>query len=169
MALISIRNIWGGQSRPRLNYLYNKGDECTNITGGWNAERCWLNELSGYTYARTVTKNPTNISIYTDDGNTYGAISARTVNPIDLTDYNHLKTRVTLGNGQETVTDVDISQLSGSYYVYCATQSVTQKKYFHSFVSVSNSTGSAAIYSTPTYATGAQYGTNYVQEVWLEK
>lgn len=116
-------------------YLYNKGDECTDITGGWNT----LQWYSGATlYSSGCKKNADSLSAIA--GTTYGSVGFRTKNKIDLTDASTIKfvaevTRECYFAVSEYSTNVknreaalatvttsgtislDVSALIGSYYV----------------------------------------------------
>ena len=60
-------------------FLYNKGDECAVLSGGWGT----------YTSGGTVTKNDNCMVIYVGNNSSYRA-NAYTNNYIDLTNYNKL-------------------------------------------------------------------------------
>lgn len=64
-------------------YLYNRGDTCTDITGGWNSFTWRYNASSASAKAPTVTYNSDNVylSLYA------GAGAWGTQNTIDLTKY----------------------------------------------------------------------------------
>lgn len=63
-------------------YLYKKGDQCTDVTGGWFGYNYPI--ISAFTYAYP-TFNSTNISFVTEDESVSRAIS--TNNSIDVTNY----------------------------------------------------------------------------------
>ena len=134
-------------------YLYNEGDECTDLTGGWG--------VISYRFASAthiVTKNTSNITIHsksnfsTTERTTYTHISA-----VDLTSFSKLKAIVDaigLGgsgdyvrigadtqkfsglntsnnptyranvstNGTDIEVELDISALSGYFYIYMISQ-----------------------------------------------
>ena len=66
-----------------LYYLYNTGDECTAITGGWKARK----QGSGGTFAKRET------SIYVQ-GMSDNGMNAATTNKIDLTPFSTAKIRL---------------------------------------------------------------------------
>lgn len=123
-----------------LLYLYNHGDECIDISGGWTLRQGPNDSTSGYINTATLTKNANSISITTPAASC-GQANAN--NKIDLTHYStlnvtaltshsgtgqHISVRSTnvaydknfaadlnfSGNGLKTL---DISALTGSYYI----------------------------------------------------
>ena len=74
---VTAKSYQGGAWVEWITYLYNNGDECTDITGGWGSVgNC----------TKTVTKNDDSISATfrgKTSSNTYGCLY--TVNKIDLT------------------------------------------------------------------------------------
>lgn len=116
-----------------LYYLYNTGDECTAITGGWKARK----QGSGGTF----TKKETSLYVQGVSGN---GMNAATANTIDLTPFSTAKIRLVkvsssgigkvffttnsvyseTGNStlnlsatsEPKVVSLDIKSLNGSYY-----------------------------------------------------
>ena len=116
-------------------YLYNAGNQCTDVTGGW------IRHGTG----GKVTFNDNSIYLETLEAYSYGTVD--TTNAIDLTDFATLKVTASVTNrkdmigefsvytknaaGEEiiaasanldssstdTVTSLDVSSLSGAYYV----------------------------------------------------
>lgn len=130
-----------GEWREWITYLYNKGDQCTDITGGWKGQikENYTGVAPGYTF------NADNIRIYkgtTSEGK-MGVLA--TVNKIDLTNVNIVTFKITVNttiggavcyvgnknNNNEgaaaqtevgkttglTECSIDVSALTGSYYV----------------------------------------------------
>lgn len=64
-------------------YLYNEGDECVDITGGWK-----LKPYSGYESYTSVKKNASNMYFYLAYANYCGSLV--TNNKIDVTGYSKL-------------------------------------------------------------------------------
>lgn len=64
-------------------YLYNLGDECTDLTGGWT---------SSGTGTYSVTKNSDNVYLYGQyvRGSHFGTVNFKTTNSIDLSKYSSL-------------------------------------------------------------------------------
>ena len=127
-------------------YLYNAGDECTGVTGGWTGQR--FNGESGYRLG-TATKEATDLYLYaksTGAGSLYDA-GFFTNNKIDLTNYSKLyyEVKEVQGGGTGTykfmgtfnsydssggtrinsfwwnevalgIRNIDISSIIGSYY-----------------------------------------------------
>ena len=135
----------------KLSYaliLYDSGDEYTDITGGWSGFACYSGTSKG-----TFTKNSSSIYIKSNGSKGAQSIAAATANKIDITDISTLKVNVTSFNVQseyrayfllsshrdtssvsESVATtgipgtgeiaLDISGLSGSYYVIVYTRAV---------------------------------------------
>lgn len=125
----------GGQWIDWEMYLYNAGNQCTDVTGGWIS--------SGAT--GNVTFNDTDIYIKSTSAYENGQVS--TVNKIDLTNFSSLKVTITVSNVKdidgnvkaftkneagasvtaatvnlshtalETTTNLDVSGLNGEYFI----------------------------------------------------
>lgn len=74
---VEAKSYQGGEWVDWVTYLYNKGDECTDITGGWKG----VNKQSGSTADGTFTKESEYITIKNAYNGTYGAT---TVNAVDM-------------------------------------------------------------------------------------
>ena len=128
----------------KLSYaliLYDSGDEYTDITGGWSGFACYSGTSKG-----TCAKNSSSIYIKSNGSSGAQSIAASPENKIDITDISTLKVNVTSFNVQSGYrsyfilsssrntsstdnsvatkeitgtgeTELDISGLSGSYYV----------------------------------------------------
>lgn len=120
-------------------YLYNKGDECTDITGGWVGKN-----VGTYYGIGTFTKNPnsatasivkmqsiwacTNNKISLTDANTIHANILSVDNTVPnkiatilaiATELNDTHTAITsLSNGQTGDVSIDVSNITGDYYLY---------------------------------------------------
>ena len=137
------REVW--PSRPEVLHLYNQGDECTDITGGW---RAYPYQLSGWggALAPTLIKGSSSMDASLSGAYT-GAVA--TVRAIPMDGYSKLYALVssatqmhtgtslctapvtsgeasetgctTIATHGETVTDkeicIDISQISGTQHV----------------------------------------------------
>lgn len=138
-ALVDVpaRSYQNGEWVDWITYLYNNGDECTDITGGWYSFN-WLTERG----TGSVTKNADSVTL-TCTKNT--AIEYGTVNKINLSAYSKIElkasdytqgtSRILLcvrnvtGTGisdtglvanqaiQADTVSLDVSGLSGEYYV----------------------------------------------------
>ena len=134
----------GQVENVKLSYaliLYDSGDEYTDITGGWSGFACYSGTSKG-----TFTKNSSSIYIKSNGSKGAQSIAAAPENKIDITDISTLKVNVTSFNVQSEYrsyfilsssrntssvnnsvatkeitgtgeTELDISGLSGSYYV----------------------------------------------------
>lgn len=128
-----------GAGAAREQFLYNKGDECTDLTGGWVGKN-WV--ASWAPNPGTFTKNSNSITIA--NGNQQN-IKAQTVNKIDFTNAETLYLNVpgytgTSGAAITLLSDpeqsaiggnhpvrkeinaaklyaIDVSQVTGEYYV----------------------------------------------------
>ena len=128
----------------KLSYdliLYDSGEEYSDITGGWSGFACYSGTSKG-----TFTKNSSSIYIKSNGSKGAQSIAAAPANKIDITDISTLKVNVTSFNVQSESrsyfilsssrntssvdnsvatkeitgtgeTELDISGLSGSYYV----------------------------------------------------
>lgn len=127
-----------------IRYLYNAGDECIDITGGWEA----------WTTTAKVTKEADCISVYctSDPGNNHG-FACGTVNPIDLSSVKEIQFKATatdssytalyglgvcktknssdkvaykacIGSTKNNVLTLDVSSLTGEYFI-CITSGTT--------------------------------------------
>ena len=120
-------------------YLYNKGDECTDITGGWDAKN-----VGTYYSIGTFTKNTNSAKASIIE---MQSIWACTNNKISLTDINNIHANIlnvnntesnkiatiiainqelngnhtafaSLSNGQTGDVSIDVSNVTGDYYLY---------------------------------------------------
>lgn len=86
-----------GEITPNRLYLYKNGDECTDVTGGWESPTGWSEGIySGYTIT-SGQKN--NITLHTDASNHYeNYVNALvTKNKIDLAPYSKLVVAIISG------------------------------------------------------------------------
>ncbi len=128
-----------------VTYLYNLGNECTALTGGYTA-RAWRNILTQTAHAPVITRNDTNIVFQQGVGDGYrGAVAANM--RIDFTNFSKISFSVMEGNPEAFVSitskagdgfnvgsarvfgsnldeypvphvfTFDISAISGSYYL----------------------------------------------------
>lgn len=93
-------------------YLYNTGDECTDLTGGWGSGGA-MSVSAGYTTRGTFTLNDTNIFVNVKivGGGATGVLLS-TVNKIDLSGYSKLCMVLDAATGIE-----DDSHGTGSWLV----------------------------------------------------
>lgn len=89
----STNSIWEtnkGNYEQLVNYtmLYDAGDECVDITGGWEKSSAG----SSYLSSTVITKNVDNIALRSTatTGSVNYASVARTVNPVDLKPYSYM-------------------------------------------------------------------------------
>lgn len=90
-------------------YLYNNGDECTNLTGGWEK-----GHNQGYT---TLTKNADSMTFYAGNSNYTSCLN--TINKVDLTGYSQLyyevNSNLKMLMGTTTNKGVRLDQASNGY------------------------------------------------------
>lgn len=134
---------WVQFSTARL-FLYNKGDKCEAITGGWGT--------SGYSHRsyslRNPTFNSTSVTIASNNATNAGAVG--TLNAVDLTDIKTIKINFTAvshyayvyisntkanpdSNAAAEVSanykgeyNLNVSSLKGNYYIFIITFGSTQ-------------------------------------------
>ena len=144
-ASMTVSITYEGQAESvKLSYaliLYDSGDEYTDITGGWSGFAC-----NSGTSIGTITKNSSSIYIKSNGSKGAQSIAAAPANKIDITDISTLKVNVTsfnvqsenrsyfvLSSSRDTSSTsnsaatkeitgtgeiaLDVSSLSGSYYV----------------------------------------------------
>lgn len=76
---------WGDNVKQ---YLYNKGDEFTALTGGWIGSKGILStQVGNNAVMPTVTKNTDRITVYERTGGSTNHGSLIMANPIDLSSY----------------------------------------------------------------------------------
>lgn len=130
----------GGAWKELITYLYNKGNECTDLTGGWAATAAKPSGSGSTAVSPAVTKGTDSItlSMYSGYGN-YRIGYLATAKSIDLTNYSKITINVTklsvkgeiiVSNSKTSgfskaasmqfsvgVNVLDISSLNGKYYV----------------------------------------------------
>lgn len=141
----------GGVWETWFTYLYNKGDEFTDLTGGWNAY-AYKTSTSGSTATKpTVTKGSTSIKIaFSSSSTSAGALfTEKTVDltniatlEIDVIDVGSAADTVFLGitadkknnyspPARKTIYEkgtaiLDVSEFTGYYYVYVSMQGASK-------------------------------------------
>ena len=131
----------GGAWKELITYLYNKGNECTDLTGGWAATATKPSGSGSTAVSPAVTKDTNSITISLTSGSEVGFKIGylATAKSIDLTNYSKITTNVTkLSVAGEIIVSnskasgfpktatmklrvganvLDISSLNGKYYV----------------------------------------------------
>lgn len=105
-------------------YLYNSGNQCTSITGGWEKNTNYYSQATGdtkFSNTGTVTFNDNSITVNSTSGNSAIVSTAKMV---DVSPYSKLKFTTTIGDyvGYYVV-------LMPSGYYNCMTQYAAQGKY----------------------------------------
>lgn len=90
-------------------YLYNLGDECNSITGGWVD--------TGFSKTIPFIKNPDNMYAYATYLSVNYLYHITTTNKIDFSGYNTFYCDVTDMNGVRSIRSMDISSYDSSQYV----------------------------------------------------
>ena len=89
-------------------YLYNTGDECSDISGGWVGKGAKWSSSSGTSAQEPpITFNDTNLYAKYSSYNYCGIIYAQ--NPINLTGYSELKATGTFKSGAKTDNDNSVN------------------------------------------------------------
>lgn len=144
-------------------YLYNEGDECTEITGGWSTK----GDSGG-----SITKNSNNVYINCTGVNsksTYRIIYAN--DPIDLTDIATLSINVTSRATDGTGSDYCLyicSKIPSGYSAFNAVASATIVSDGVTELDVNNIDGEYYIVVGVRIAGSASYYVkSYLSEVWM--
>ena len=129
-----------GAWKEWITYLYNNGDECTDLTGGWEATATKPSGSGSTATKPTVKKDTNSITVSLTSGyENYRVGYLATAKSIDLTNYSKITinvTNFTINGGIEVSNSkesgftriahtnlsagknvLDVSSLSGSYYV----------------------------------------------------
>ena len=93
-------------------YLYNLGNQCTDITGGWNATG-WSNDDSEIT-EKLAPFNSDHIKLYYDNSSGYVVYLAGTTNKIDLSGFSSLECTVERTSGAGM--NVSVYSSKSGYY-----------------------------------------------------
>ena len=147
----------GGAPQPQQIYLYNQGVDNTALTGGLVS--------AGYSFASGWTNNGTVIFqsnyIETEIGSDANStvVQVGTTVKVDLTNYKSIVVRAHDVDGNQLVGTVDISSISGSYYVSVSNYIPSSRvKSFRIDVSSSkqytDSTNNVAYSDPATYSNG---------------
>ena len=140
---VSAQSYINGVWVPWRVYVYNNGDTCDLTTGGWTGYAKKTNAELGSAVTPTITYNTNNVTVSTS-GSSYPAAMVCTNKKIDLTHRSTLyydglvstKTvyvsvwseigtyvesnraaAVAIESNSRTITSVDVSSLTGEYYV----------------------------------------------------
>lgn len=146
-----------------ITYLYKKGDECADITGGWQA-RAWV--ISGYTAkAPTVTKTSDGVKLSFSSNALSGVYEVK--NDIDLSKYKTIRFDITFAAGWWMVGAINRSSSVASSYIASTSKDAnqgTERKIVD--VDISNVNGSYDISVLVTSASGTADFT--LHNVWME-
>lgn len=144
-------------------YLYNRGDECTEITGGWSTQ----GDSGG-----SITKNSNNVYINctgVNNKSTYRIIYAN--DPIDLTDIATLSINVTSRATDGTGSDYYLyicSKIPSGYSAFNAVASAKIESDGVTELDVNNIDGEYYIVVGVRIAGVASYYVkSYLSEVWM--
>ena len=138
-----------GDVPPPPLYLYKEGDECSDVTGGWEFGYMY-NSAYGITETPTMKKNTDNIYMQQNQGSTSMGQRTHVItnNKIDVTNYSKLKIVLTINGAFENricLTDVyqtgKITSYNGAIVVANTTKdtSVVMKEYELDISSISSS------------------------------
>lgn len=106
-----INGAWTGW----YTYLYNQGDTCADVTGGWEAQK---DNSKTTPRAPTITFNATTMtaSIYHNGMSNYWGGVVRTKNGIDLTNYTKLTCVTTYADGYQYLMIDEVDQTGFEVY-----------------------------------------------------
>ena len=155
-------------------YLYNRGDECSAVTGGWSV----MAYRGAYTTSQSVTENIDNIQLTCKGANaSSGQISYTHATAVDLTDFSSLKgrckTQYTNDNisiGVDNVAnsgDLGSNAPSNIMTATLFTQSATEVEITLDISAISGNNYIHMIFSEE-YSGGNVLASGYFYEVWLE-
>lgn len=158
-----------GKSKGQViskTYLYNEGDECSDLTGGWSK--------GGYTRGSgTLTKNATDMTLYTNMSGSQ-TVSVLTNSKIDLTGFNSLCIDVTCTQNKD-------SGVWSSAYIVASRNTTSDVPEKAAFVELNDTSGIRRVYAINVLAINqslyigvtSDTGVNSTQtikihKVWLE-
>lgn len=155
-------------------YLYNRGDECSDVTGGWSV----MAYRSSYTTSQAITKNTDNIQL-TCKGTaaSTGEISYTHATAVDVTAYTTLHAICKNKYADDyVIIGIDNVKNSGELGSSTPTSLMTASARTHSATEVevtldiSSITGNQYIHMifSEEYSGGNVLGSGYFYEVWLE-
>lgn len=171
---------------PEILPLYNKGDECTNITGGWDSTfttEKWSSANGNTLTTRPIVKNIDNIFI--NPTNTFSLYPMNTVNKIDFTSYNTLYIEMAIDAVPYHIGIQIISDLTGNYSMdegsmpeqnvktFCIANKNTGnylKKHYIDIEDISDISGEyyIALYDLRGSSTDP-CGETYIKKIWLSQ
>lgn len=141
---------------PERLYLYKHGDECTDITGGW--------DNTGYIVTNVTVNKATNYNgVISATVSTTGVINMLgTVNPINTNGYSKLCVSVVSVGGTY---GIDVRQTKQKSYYTTTTNNYAMQKFYNTGVASLDITKAEQSY----IGLSAIYNANFVvDEVWLE-
>lgn len=136
-----VKTYYNDEWHVAILYMYNSGNEFTNITGGFTTSSLKIASNIG-TKTPTITRGTDRITVSLTTANNGVGGSMRTINKIDLTPYSKLVMNCDLNiaggaaalaisddnsafdasstawDVKRSIFEVDISNITGSYYVY---------------------------------------------------
>ncbi len=158
------------RTTEKRTYLYNNGDKCESITGGWKAEAIGYGGVSSYVIP-TLTFNNNNVQMSVNSSYSTQGGSLLINNDIDYSQYKKIGITytATLGRYSDS-SEVGILGKTGNYNEIlrlCYTQPIAQKTSEIIDISKIDNFNGFAIY-VQSYSKDGQANCN-IYEVWLEK
>lgn len=95
-AQVQENGVWVEKLQKPITYLYKDGDECTDITGGWNLK--YLPSYASTSYA-TLTKNTDTLKFWVGNANYYASVVSYKV--VDVTNYSKIVIEGSFGFGND--------------------------------------------------------------------
>lgn len=167
---VTAKSYQGGKWVDWIKYLYNAGDECTSITGGWEAVAAGTSDGRG---APTITKAAGTMKVLVDQNEiikNHLTGSAKPKNTIDLTNFSKIVFVVTASEDPFSGNKVGVTtDLTSEKYTFTASAAATVGTHE---IDISAITGECRVMIMP-YAHdpgGVYYKTAYitVSEVYLK-
>ena len=122
-----------GGTKSLGNYLYKDGEVNIRLTGGLSIAGYTLRG-AGYTNDSATQFNSNSIYLPSTASTHYNIFGS--VNAIDLTNYNTITCKW-IDNGVEKTSTIDVSNVSGSYYVSFSNEAWSSNSAFMGFISAS--------------------------------
>lgn len=156
-----------------VNYtmLYDYGDECSNITGGWRTSGL-VTDNTGYT-SKNAVFNTTNVLLALSNSNSI-CCGIKTKNSIVLTEYSKLFVKCYGSYGNNRTVQFTTSSTNSNYFSEGITASksfvpsTTSEEYFENCSIKNVNSGYVSIWVTNSYS--SYYSANiYVNNIFITK
>ena len=171
MSIGTIRNLGAGEkTNPNIKYLYNRGNEYSDITGGY-VSRAYGQYIGGDRCNPVTSKENLRLNVYQGSVQyrDYGAIGCGTSSLVDLSEYSTLHMKYALNDEAAKELTLDISSYNQPMYIGACYNYYQSGGNCWVALLISNSTSGTGVASASN-----TYGYNssshlYIYEIWLEK